>query len=65
MLPKRALSALPRQRGADAGDRLLDRCPGRHLQPQLAGDLVDPGRVQRQAAGVDRVDQRLGLLALP
>ena len=50
------------ERHANAGDGLIHACPGRYLQPQLAGNVVDHSRVQRLTAGVDGGNQVLGAL---
>ena len=38
----------------------LDRRCGRHVQPQLPGNVVHPGRVQRYAASINCGDQAPG-----
>ena len=50
------------QAGANPLDGLLDRGLAAYLEPEVARDRVDLGRVQRQATAVDRLDQRARLL---
>ncbi|MFZ2124298.1 MAG: hypothetical protein WA012_01210 [Rhodoferax sp.] len=50
------------KRHANPVDGLFHARPGRYLQPQFAGNVVDHRRVQRQAADVDGGNQVLGAL---
>lgn len=55
-----AFQALERHANAENG--VFHARPGQHLQPQLAGNVVDHSRVQRKTASVDGGDQRFGAL---
>jgi len=50
------------ERHANAVNGVFHARPGRHLQPQLAGNVVDPRRVQRQTASVDGGNEVFGML---
>ena len=50
----------PAQGLADALDGFLQPGPGRHVQPEIAGNGVDFGGIERDTAAVDGVDQLAG-----
>lgn len=45
---------------ADTLNRFVRLCSGRNIQPEVAGDGVDPGCVQGDAAPVDGGDELPG-----
>ena len=56
------ISARPRYCFPKALDGLLDRCFFRYLKPEIPGNGIDPGRIERNAAAIEGGDQAACLL---